>query len=66
MDVVTKGPVATAGSMLSLSKIRGTMDPTRAATDMEVIMASPTANDNGNANGSEAKVNLAITPMKIP
>ena len=37
MDVVTKGPVATAGSMLIRAITMGTRDPTRAARVMELI-----------------------------
>ena len=40
--VVTKGPVATAGSTLTLANNIGTSDPTNAAMDMELITAIPT------------------------
>ena len=43
MAVVTKGPVATAGSILILAKAIGTSDPTSAATDIEQRTASATA-----------------------
>ena len=42
MAVVTNGPVATAGSILTLAKTIGTRDPTRAATDIEQITAKAT------------------------
>jgi len=66
MEVVTKGPVATAGSIWNFSKIRGTMDPTRAAMDMEDKIARPTAKDSDREKGCAAKVNLAISPIKRP
>ena len=44
MAVVTNGPVATAGSMLTRANPIGTSDPIRAAIDMEEITASETAN----------------------
>ena len=42
MAVVTKGPVATAGSTLILAKLIGTKDPIRAARVIEQITASAT------------------------
>ena len=39
MAVVTKGPVATAGSIRTLAKSIGTNDPTSAAIDMELTRA---------------------------
>ena len=42
MAVVTKGPVATAGSIFTLAKAMGTKEPTRAASDMEDKTASAT------------------------
>ena len=40
--VVTKGPVATAGSIFILANAIGTNEPTSAATDMEEITARAT------------------------
>ena len=40
--VVTKGPVATAGSIFILARVIGTKEPTNAAADMEQTTASPT------------------------
>ena len=40
--VVTKGPVATAGSILILAKIIGTIDPDNAASVIEQTTAIPT------------------------
>ena len=42
MAVVTKGPVATAGSIFILANPIGTNEPTSAATDIEEITASAT------------------------
>ncbi len=41
-DVVTKGLEATAGSIFILAKAIGTIEPNKAATDMEQITESPT------------------------
>ena len=43
MAVVTKGPVATAGSILSFAKAMGTKEPTNAATAIELTTAPPFA-----------------------
>ena len=42
MAVVTNGPVATAGSILTLANPIGTRDPTSAAKDMELTTARAT------------------------
>ena len=62
MAVVTKGPVAMAGSMLTRANSMGTKDPTRAATDMEQSTALQTAM----ASMKVLKLNWATAPMKSP
>ena len=49
---MTKGPVATAGSILIFSKSNGIPEPTKAATDIEETTASPTEIARGKKIGS--------------
>ena len=42
MEVVTKGPVATAGSIFNRANTMGTKEPTKAAMAMELMTARPT------------------------
>ena len=60
MEVVTKGPVATAGSIFILANAIGTNEPTSAATDME----ERTARATDMANASLLYRNCATLPMR--
>ena len=62
MDVVTSGPVATAGSILILANTIGTSDPTRAAMDIEQITDRATEK----AKASRLYRNWATAPMSNP
>ena len=62
MDVVTNGPVATAGSILILANPIGTNEPTRAAMDMEQITARAT----DRASASMLYRNWATAPISSP
>jgi len=62
MAVVTKGPVATAGSIFILANPIGTNEPTSAATDME----HTTARATDTASASMLYRNWATLPMRVP
>ena len=62
MDVVTSGPVATAGSIWILANPIGTSEPTSAAMDMEQITARAT----DRASAPTLYRNWATAPMSNP
>lgn len=66
MVVVTKGPVATAGSILSLWKINGTEVPTKAATVMDDKIEHPTTTDKAQEKGADKKLILATAAINAP
>ena len=66
MAVVTKGPVATAGSIFILAKTIGIREPIRAATDMELRTASPTDKANTSVVYRTCATTAIIIPYTMP
>ncbi len=66
MEVVTKGPVATAGSILTRANNIGTKDPTKAAIDMELTTANPTEIAKKTDPVVSKNLTWATNPIRTP